>query len=357
MNTKYLIKISFICCLGLMPLVSNAQSRIWSEDLLGAGGSNYSSRSDRRIQRQNGLRTGQYSGEHHLIGAYLDGAYSAFYTNTPQAVSLPGGYATGGGFLYQYQHNSFAINIGLGIRWQDVYMSVEDSTFTWYNTADSWTNQRDTFRYDLTYSFSNRRDNSKNLYIQIPILFGQTMGGGPVAGLYYLAGIKLNMAIKGNTSTVTTGNTIGVYDRYMGIFHEMDNHGLRKDVLMKRNYNRLELKMDILASFELGYEWASPAPRGYRTQTIADWRLRLGAFIDWGLLNINPQTDNTLILIPKDYMYDFSEYEFYHILSTKETQGRSVHNLFCGIKLTALIGIKFKEKCIICGPFQTERDM
>lgn len=143
----------------------------------------------------------------------------------------------------------------------------------------------------------------------------------------------------------------------MGIFHEMDNHGLRKDVLMKRDYDRLELKMDILASFEFGYEWASPAPRGYRTQTIADWRLRLGAFIDWGLLNINPKTNNPLILIPQDYMYDFSEYEFYHILSTSETRGRPVHNLFCGIKLTALIGIKAKERCIICGPFQTERDM
>jgi hypothetical protein len=37
--------------------------------------------------------------------------------------------------------------------------------------------------------------------------------------------------------------------------------------------------------------------------------------------------------------------------------GRYLRNMFVGIKLTCLFGIKRKEKCIICRPPFTEADM
>ncbi len=343
----------YIFCLCLFPVLLLAQGRRGSENLLGAGGSNYSNLHTGR----DGLITGHYSGDHHLIGGYLDGGYSTIVSSIRQTNGLPGGYAVGGGVLYQYQHNSFMVNVGVGVRWQDVKLGISDTTFTWRNVPDSWTNQRDTFHYDLTYSFYERVDVTRNVYVQVPILFGQSFGNQSGGAVYYLAGLKLNMQLKGSTSVKVTGTTTGEYDRYMGIFHEMDNHGLRKDVSMERTGEKFDLKLDVLASLEFGYEWASPAPKGYRTQTVEDWRLRLGVFVDFGLVNINPNTNKNFLSIPDGYRYDFSQYEFNHICSSNEAVGKSIHSVYCGIKLTALIGMKTKKVCRICGEYSTERDL
>lgn len=348
--TYYFILFGLI--IFLMPI--HAQKRLGRENMLGGGGTNYSNKT---YKGRDGLITGQYSGDHHLIGAYANGGYSTFCSDINIINSLPGGYTIGGGLIYQYQHNSFIMDIGLGISLQDVKLNVSDTAFTWYNTPDSWTNQRDTFHYDLIYSFTERSDATKNVYIQIPILIGQSIGNSHGGAFYYLAGVKINTQLKGTSSIKVLGSTIGEYDRYMGIFQEMDNHGLRKDVLMTRVGERLSLNLDVLASAEFGYEWASPTLRGYRTKTKTDWRLRIGAFIDFGLVNINPKTEKCLINIPAEYMYDFSQYEFNHILSTSDMEGHSVHNIFCGIKLTALIGIKTKEACRLCGEFGSEAKM
>lgn len=365
MSRNIYILLVVLTCFVMIPK-GNAQTRINRDDVplswgskhtgLGSGGSNYSKKKPNRY----GLLSGQYSGIHHMIGVYTDGSYSMLLNSVPSAENLPGGAAMGGGLLYQYQNTEFILNVGLGMRWQQVRNNVMDTTFVWHNTPDSWTNQRDTFRYDLKYEFYGRQDISRNLYIQVPILAGQvfcTMKGT----YYYLAGIKLNMAIKGSTRINVTGTTTGEYDRYMGVFHEMDNHGLRKDVPMERIGSSLSLKMDVLASAELGYEWASPEKKGYRLKTkqpqTPDWRLRVGVFMDIGLLNINPKFYQPLLNIPKDWMYDFSEYEFNHIFSSSRTDGCQIHNFFVGVKLTAFIGVKMREKCYICGPYKDERYM
>ncbi|MGN1239869.1 MAG: hypothetical protein ACI4TV_03230 [Paludibacteraceae bacterium] len=345
-----------ILLLWMLPCFGvSAQSRSGHEFMLGSGGSQYS-RSNDRIIGNNGLRTGQYTGTHHLIGFYLDGMYSTFMQSIPQIASVPVGSGFGGGLMYQYQRNSFVLNIGLGVRWQDVRLQVRDTAFTKYNVADSWTNQYDTLHYNLTYSFADRQDRSKSLYLQLPILAGQSFGT-PSGAFYYLAGIKLSALLTGETSVRVTGTTTGEYDRYMGIFQEMDNHGLRKNVEMSREGSKLSMKADLQASFECGYEWASPERKGYRTEDAHDWRLRIGVFADLGLINVNRSKDKLLIDIPADYMYDFSEYNFNHILTTTTTIPHTAHNCFVGIKFTILYGFQAKEECVICHEFRDEQYM
>lgn len=345
----------YICLLGLL-LVSSlqtfSQGRVWSENLLGSGGSNYSRKSERKISRNNGLRTGQYSGEHHLFGMYVEGAYSCMFNTLPNVTYKPGGYDVGGGLVYEYQNSSFILQTGIGISWQDIKVLVSDTTFTKYNTPDSWTNQRDTFHYDLKYEFYRRGDVSKILYAQVPFLCGMTLGGW-----YFHAGLKFNMALIGQTKVSAVGTTTGTYDRYFGIFQEMDNHGLRKDVPIERKGEMLKLKFDVLASAETGYEWATPEKRGYKTTTSNDWRFRIAAFVNVGLLNISPSTNKDFIYIPENYRYDFPKYQFNHVFSTNHTKNSTLHNFFVGLKLTILYGFQAPERCIICGPFDTEADM
>lgn len=333
----------------------------WAKDnLLGGGGTNYSSKSAYAISANNGLRTGQYSGRHHLIGIYGQGAFSMAFHDADWLKNTPGGYSASGGVLYEYQNGNFILQTGCGIRWHSVSNFVADTSFFKYNVADTWTGQRDTFCYDLKYDFYHRKDSANMIHLEIPILAGMSFGGpqGNQHGRgYFLAGLKFQPTLWGNTFVRATGSTMGFYDRYFGIFREMDNHGLRKDVPIYQKHKGLKLQFDVLAHFEAGYEWANPEiNKGYKTKTVLDWRLRIALFADVSIFSITPKTEETLINIPDEFKWDFPKYEFHHAFASEDFTSYHLRNMFAGIRLTMLVGIRFKERCIICELFPDYRD-
>ncbi len=356
---SYLYLLFAVCSLLLAPCLS-AQTRVAADgaesNLLGGGGSNYSKKDPSRLVGRDGLRTGQYTGEHHLIGLYGEGAYSSFINNLPHASFSPGGYGAGGGFVYEYQHNGFLFQIGLGARFQEVRTAVSDTAFTRYNVADSWTGVRDTLRFDLHYNFFGRTDYARNLSLQVPILFGQQIVGSYGMG-YYLLGVDLDYLLQGTSQVNLTGTTTATYHHYLGTFQEMDNHGLRKDVPVERTGSEMRLRFDLLAHAEIGYEYGLfSAARGYRNRSAQDVRLRLGAFVQCGLFSLVPDTKQPFAYVPDETRYDFPTYRFSHIFTTAEAQNRSVHNFFVGLRFTVLYGVSAKEKCIICGSHWSERN-
>ena len=375
MVSKHYTYYIFALLLLLMPITVTAQTAIQvddredAKDLLGSGGSQFSTKKGKDLINRNGLRTGQYSGERHLVGAYLESGYSAFVSPCPHTTIAPGGYGIGGGLVYEYEANDFLVQVGVGIKLQDVKTNVMDTTFTKYHTADAWTNsmyhrygdwnnQLDTFYYDLQYDFYDRQDHSRMVYAQVPILLGQQIMGRRGVG-YYLAGVKLGYGIQGSTDVRATGTTTGHYDRYIGIFHEMDNHGLRKDVPIERHGKRLDIKFDLLAHAEIGYEYGIYSPtkgwRGAKATKPFDMRLRFAAYCDMSLLSINPRTDLPMVVPPDESRWDFPTYRLSHVYSTNEIANLPLRNMFVGVKLTALFGIKQTEKCRICGVYRTER--
>lgn len=364
----------FALLLLLMPMIAMAQTglnvddRKDAKDLLGSGGSNFSSKRGKDLMDKNGLRTGQYTGERHLVGAYLESGYSSFVTSSPSTSLTPGGYGVGGGAVYEYQLNDFLLQVGVGIKLQDVATDVKDTTFTKYHTADAWTNsmyhqsgdwagQLDTFYYDLQYDFYNRQDHARMVYAQVPILLGQQLIGRYGVG-YYLAGVKLGYALRGTTDVRATGTTTGHYDRYFGTFHEMDNHGLRKDVPIERHGNKLDITFDVMAHAEIGYEYGIYSPtkgwRGARASRPFDLRLRFAAYCDMSLMNIHPNTNRPFVEVPDETKWDFPTYRLSHVYSTNETAAYPLRNMFVGLKVTALFGIKQKEKCVLCGFYRKE---
>lgn len=325
-----------------------------SSEMLGAGGSQYAHRTQRQIMRNNGLRTGQYSGEHYLFGFYIDGGYSAFTTTAKNVSMGRGGGAGTIGIAFDYQNHIFMLHTGLGVRYQSVENRVADISIMSYHIADSWTGKYDNEYCDVRYDFTERTDYSQNLYIQIPFMIG--VHTPYYAGaFYYLAGVKMQYAFAGNTYYRAIGNTMAQYDRYMGVWVEMDNHGFRKDVPMEGKNERLKLKFDLLASIELGYEWANPEHRGYKLNTVKDWRIRVGLFCDYGILSILPGTTYPLIRIPEDKPFDFCEFQLHHPFATAEPDW--MRNLFVGVRFTVLWGQKLPEKCIMCFPYHDERDL
>lgn len=367
---------SLLSLLLLLPMMGVAQTslnvddRKDTKDLLGSGGTNFSNKRGKDLLDKNGLRTGQYTGVRHLVGVYFESGYSSFVTPCPHTTITPGGYGVGGGLVYEYQANDFLLQLGLGIKLQDVKTNVMDTTFTKYHTADAWTNSMyhrygdwnnmlDTFYYDLQYDFYDRQDHSRMVYVQVPILLGQQIVGHRGIG-YYLAGVKLGYGLQGSTDVKATGSTTGHYDRYIGTFHEMDNHGLRKDVPIERHGPKLDIKFDLMAHAEIGYEYGiySPAKgwRGARGHRPFDLRLRMAAYCDMSILSINPNTNLPMVVPPDETRWDFPTYRLSHVYSTNEIAGMPLRNMFVGVKLTALFGVKQKEKCVICGTYKTEKD-
>ena len=325
----------------LTALPLSAQTRMWS-GAANRGGAK-SSWADKRLS-STGLRTDQYDGVHHLVGLHLDGAWSAFVNNVPDLQMMPAGWSAGLGLDYSYHNGILLVQTGVALAWQDVGNAYENQVVTYNDLTDS---QGTPFR--LRYYMDNRTDYARTLYLQVPLLLGSYF-----YNCYFLIGPKLNLSLLGNTQTDLLVSTTADYARWIGEWEEMDNHGLRKDVALTRNHERLQLGIDILASAELGFEWAFSnfGKRGYRRGNEHDQRLRIGLFADFGILNICPSTSRDLYSFPDATRYDFATFDFNHTLATPVASGWQVHNVFAGLRLSYFFfGYQSKEKCLICGPW------
>lgn len=340
-NIIFLLFISFSCWgqTRVAPDVYTGK-RVGYE--LGSGGTQYSNRKPDK----NGLLTSQYTGEHHLIGLYMDGAYSLMHTDCPTINSLPGGSGWSMGMAYEFQNYIFRLQTGIGVRFQSVTNKVEDYSFTDNTVYDAYH-----YPYHLHYKFTDRTDHVQTAYLQVPFLVGANF-----QGIYFLAGIKLDMPFWGRTVVNAIGSTTGTYDQFIGIYEEMDNHGLRKDVELVRKKDIVLMRPNLHISCEIGYEWGKVyrGETGYDAPKPKDYRIKLALFADYCLNNMNSKSNLPALYIPSEYKWDFPAFELNHVLMSNLVNNSYVRNLYVGIKLTVLVGFHAKDKCIICGPYQSE---
>jgi len=296
-----------------------------------------------------GLHASQYSGTHHLIGFSLEGGWSSFVSPMPAAKITPGGGAAGIHLLYEFQYNGFILQTGLGAAYQRVFTAVADTSIYHAGMTASWNGHDETFT--LKHLFTGRCDESQQVYGQLPLYFGHYFFGAQGIG-YFLAGVHTNYAFyAAPTHQKMTGTTTGLYERYVGIWEEMDNHGFRKDVPLERTGAPLKLKFDVMAHAEIGYEYNTrQGARDYRLRPSdrLDGRIRFAAFADFGILNIRPDASGDLYGIPETTIYDFPTYKTDYIFATKDAAAFWMRNLFVGVRLTFLFGFQPQDHCILC---------
>lgn len=336
-------RITYIVLLLLCPLMLAAQTRATNEN---SRNNRLRASSGKRVN-DSGLRTAAYDGVHHLVGMHVDGGYSAIFGNMPSMTFGPGGYTAGFGFDYSYTGQGLILQTGVGVRWQDVRNHFGNDSLIVNPVTDS-----EGVDFVLRYDFMNRIDRTRNLYLQVPLLAGMYF-----SKFYFLAGVKLNLQLMGSTQQNVVISSTATYDRYIGTWEEMDNHGIRKDVEEVYDGEALKLKFDVLGTLELGYEWTlgNYGKKGYRKQEEKDYRVRLGAFVECSALSISPKGKNKPFVIPEDSRYDFSTFEFNHMLSTAGAASYHARNLFAGIRVSFFFfGYQSSEKCILCGPLGDE---
>lgn len=298
----------------------------------------------------NGLHAGLYTGSHHLLGVSVEGGWSSIVSSMPCAQITPGGGSGGIHLLYEYQNSGFIIQTGLGIHYQHVTNGVGDTAIYHAHMQDTWLNIKPV-EFTLKHQFEQRYDISEQAYGQLPLYIGHYILS-PLGIGYGLVGVQANYVVwSGKTHMSAIGSTSGLYERYIGVWEEMDNHGFRKDVPLERTNEPLKLKLDLLAHAEMGYEFStfrSASNYKMRPGDRTDCRIRIGAFVDFGILNICPSTNNELYTLPSSTIYDFPTYEMHHIFSTVEAKDYWVRNLFTGLRVTVLFGFPEKEHCILC---------
>lgn len=303
---------------------------------------------DGKVDAFFGLHSNQYVGSHHLFGFSVEGSWSSFASNMPYAYIRPEGGALGAHFLYEYQYSGLLIQTGIGINAQHVCTGVADWDIYHEHIRDNWDGIEEA-DITLKHEFRQRRDISRNLYAQVPLYVGQYIFGANGIG-YWLGGFHLNYAFRGNTTQTMIGTTKALYEPFLGIWHEMDNHGYRHNVPIERKGERLNLSFDLMFHAETGYEittWKEPYRRHGKER---DCRFRFAAFADFSLLDICPRTDNVLYDIPAESLYDFPTYRMDHVFSTAEAKDYWMRNLYVGVRFTILFALPPKEYCILCDP-------
>ena len=300
-----------------------------------------------------GLHASQYSGSHHLIGFSVEGSWTSLVSSMPNVSAAPGGGGAGFHLLYEYQYSGFILQTGLGVTYQYAVNSLSDTAIYHYNMPDQWSGV-DGATYTLKHTFTERRDRTQNLYGQIPLYVGGYIFGSRGIG-YILGGIHANYAFWGNTRQTMLGSTTGLYERYVGVWEEMDNHGFRKNVPVERDGKQLKLNFDLMAHLEMGYEYNTRQNvKNYRVRPSdrLDGRIRFGAFVDFGMLNVCSNPKNVLYDIPESTIYDFPTYQIAHVFSTQDAKQFWARNLFVGVRITFLFGFQPKEHCILCDPWR-----
>ena len=329
-----------LVAMALTPATLSAQTRMQGEKV------NMQVRTEKRINKY-GLRSDPYDGVYHFGSFWVEGAYSQFLCAVPDYRSLAG-YGVGGGLSYLYQNGRFLLSAGVGVRYQTAYNAVTD-----FVGADryAYSRVRDTqgMECELQYDFESRQDISRSLYLNVPVLVGAYF----YRRWYILGGFKFQSQLLGSTAMSVLATSTATYDRYIGSMGEMDNHGLRKQVPLYRTGERVQLGLDVMASIEIGHEWTLRKYKRYVRSDLdrRDYRVRLSAFADFGILSIAPKavtSPSPLYGIPEETRYDFDTFTMTHMLSSEEASG-SVRNLFAGVKLSFYFGYKTHQKCIMCG--------
>ena len=299
-----------------------------------------------------GLHASQYSGSHHLLGFSAEGGWASFVSSMPNAAITPGGGVAAIHLLYEYQYSGFILQTGIGAAYQRVFTTVTDTSIYHPGMIDSWNGQNET--YTFKHRFTDRQDMAQQLYGRLPLYVGHYIFGAQGIG-YFLAGVHVGYAFWGTTRQKAVGTTTALYERYVGIWEEMDNHGMRKDVPIERTGSPLKLKLDLMAHAEIGYEYNTrQGTKNYRIRPSdrLDGRIRFAAFADFGILNIMPSTNGVLYGTPTESIYDFSTYRMDHVFSTEDAKAFWLRNLFAGIRVTVLFGLPANEHCILCDPWR-----
>lgn len=225
------------------------------------------------------------------------------------------------GFVYQYQKNHFTIETGVSGSFSHNRVGVRDSLLSFAMI--------DTKGQSFIYNgyLKDRMDISNNLSVSIPLMIGLEYDF-----FYALAGAKLNLHLMGKTHQKAQLSNTGNYDIYYDPLVNIPTHGFH-DFMPEETKGTMSYQMlDVRMALEVGTL--------FHVNNRSS-KFRIGAFVEYGVLNARNKTLNGSLLTPNlsEYMHVAMD----HVYSTPYQAGSSVNNLLCGIRFTAFFSFYARQ--------------
>lgn len=271
---------------------------------------------------------------HHSLGFWGSLGYYGMHHNA-QSPKLISGATPSLGVGYRYFHNNFIFQTG--IEGQFMYSGFSLPKQEIEQMMVDADDNREPFLMKIT--LSNLNDRYKQLSVNVPLYAGYEKNH-----LYILAGIAASVRLLGTATAQSVLSTKGEYDRFIGEFEQMPNHGL-STVSVKSEKFAMKTNLNVLLHFEAGGRLDKfRTKKGYYANTHS-YRLYLGGFIDYGLLNGRESS-----YLGDQMTLDFTQgvqAKMVPLLLSNQMQGKSLHPFTVGVKLTVLFELKESGKSFI----------
>ncbi len=284
-----------------------------------------------------------------FIDVYGGGGYSAFLHGIDSS-SVPGGGAGMLGVGYFMKHKSnFNFRAGLEFMYLNSTTRLNDMSFSGdFNYSDA-NKQNHVMRYMM--DFANYKEQQNRLSLNIPIMFG-----AQIKQFYFMAGAKAGLGFIGNYSMKSDVTTMLQDPELIDDMGNMPTHGL---VTQNVKYsNKFNFGLDVAISAELGIcldEYFPATALEYGSgKDKRKLSYRVGAFVDYGVMNINASKPNGLLLnfpemvdngdgsfeVPVSNIEN-GQFQNNSVLSVKNSEGKlaNLNSLVVGAKFTVLLGL------------------
>lgn len=306
-----------------------------------------------RLKREKKL----YNQDLHFVSMWGGAGYSGMlnHYNTDGLV-LPnntGGFQTkfmggAGGMLgvgYEFHHQSFMLKLGPEFR---LLSSQDRMAFDKaFQIAHPY------YKDDMTqyYSFDKVRENQVVGQIMLPILFGMNIQDR----YYFLAGVKVGYTVmdlwrhRGNMSTTIKDNQAyapeweNLSSHYIMSDQKLSAHPLYQEDMLKGKY-KMAQGLDAAISIEGGFylnEFMSPDWQSRNEDSDHPWRIRLGAFLDYGMpiLRVAQSEGGNLVSFdqngPSDDWSTQTTIGVNPLHASAVAADKKLSSLLVGVKLTA----------------------
>ena len=281
--------------------------------------------------------------QHHFMDVWGSLGYSAMLHNMPET-KIPSGVSPTIGVGYRYFRNNFIFQTGIEGRY--VWMkSVMDEVVLQERMYDSDVNKEP---FTMNVQLNNRKDIYHTASVSIPLYFGYEKNR-----FYFLAGVAANVGIYGKAESSSDLTTKAQYDRYIGLFEDMPNHGLSNLQVQsgKMNYGAA---LDLMVHAEIGARLDHFTRHKIFRLHPNRMRMYLAAFMDCGVLSINSKA-----AVGDQLTMDFSHGVnaiIVPLLLSNQMSNRRLNNLIVGIKYTIAFELPQRGKSYIYDYDQVENN-
>jgi hypothetical protein len=254
------------------------------------------------------------------------GGYSALlYKVEGVDIHSATGYGAGLGYTYIFG-NHYDVRVGAEAAFAATSAYIDNLHASYKTYAPEGDIQHEII-FNSDYAAYN--ETQKIVYLNLPVMAGYHSAWLGDVNFYAQAGIKLgaSMPSKYNITADKLTTHVNVPEWEEELWNN-EQHNLGEQTMLNRTM-KITMRVNIAAAVEAGIKW----------RLYPQWMLYTGAYFDYGIFNIAPQSEGALVTVPLSRRSDFT----YNSLLNATTNGERYTNKVNMMQIGLRIGIAWKN--------------